>query len=506
MLDASSGVHGGLTGERMRLQEARECSIIWSQTQEARVARRKSQEKQAPKPVGQLTRMEEANVARLGLISIQERIPADFTTWTVNFQVDGRPAKLTCIGSPDVGGVPHGLDGDIATALMDLYVEAGALGDGRIHTTPYQILTRAGLDTSGRYYQILNQTLLRLRSTTYKASEAWRDHGRGRWTTATFNYLADFEYTSDSDQTELSSSSAITIRLADPIVASIRARYTKPLDLEFLTSLERPLTRALYRLIDARRYNPLSPDEPLMEFTVSVTEWAEACKILERKATRVRLQLKSAHDELIERKYLSGAEYTGRGVKQLLTYTFAAGQPRLPDSGLVAALTAVQVSAAVARKLITDLGEEHVQARLAKFHQLMARGYKARSRSALLVDVIKDTEGKYPDEPEGVIPPLERRAAPTYMPSLDEAASDDGPLEAQVEAAMKTLQFLLRERLSVNEYALLRAGLIAGQPDIKTATREAAAAKVSGRLDQYAVDLLTVLHAALNRAARTARA
>ena len=166
----------------------------------------------------------------------------------------------------------------------------------------------------------------------------------------------------------------------------------------------------------------------------------------------------------------------------------------------------MQVSAAVARKLITDLGEEHVQARLAKFHQLMARGYKARSRSALLVDVIKDTEGKYPDEPEGVIPPLERRAAPTYMPSLDEAASDDGPLEAQVEAAMKTLQFLLRERLSVNEYALLRAGLIAGQPDIKTATREAAAAKVSGRLDQYAVDLLTVLHAALNRAARTARA
>ena len=470
------------------------------------MARRKVQEKQAPKPVGQLTRMEEANVARLGLISIQERIPSDFTTWTVNFEVDGRPAKLTCIVSPDVGGVPHGLDGDIATALMDLYVEAGALGDGRIHTTPYQILTRAGLDTSGRYYQSLNQTLLRLRSTTYKASEAWRDHGRGRWTTATFNYLADFEYTSDSDQTELSSSSAITIRLADPIVASIRARYTKPLDLEFLTSLERPLTRALYRLIDARRYNPLSPEEPLMEFTVSVTEWAEACKILERKPTRVRIQLKSAHDELIERQYLSGAEYTGRGVKQLLTYTFAARQPKLPDSGLVAALTAQQVSASVARKLITELGEAHVQARLAKFNQLMNRGYKARNRSALLVDVIKDTEGKYPDEPEGVIPPRERRAAPAYMPSLDEAASDDGPLEAQVEAAMKTLQFLLRERLSVKEYALLRAGLIAGQPDIKAATREAAAAKVNGTLDHYAVELLTVLHAALHHTARSARA
>lgn len=97
----------GLTRHRTRQGRPPACPIIWTQIQEAGVARRKSQEKQTPKPAGQLTRMEEANVARLGLISIQERIPADFTTWTVNFQVDGRPAKLTCIGSPDVGGVPH---------------------------------------------------------------------------------------------------------------------------------------------------------------------------------------------------------------------------------------------------------------------------------------------------------------------------------------------------------------------------------------------------------------
>ena len=67
------------------------------------------------------------------------------------------------------------------------------------------------------------------------------------------NSLADLEFTSDSDKTGLSSTSALRIRLADPIVRSIRARYTRPPDLDFLTSLDRPLTRALHRLLDARR-------------------------------------------------------------------------------------------------------------------------------------------------------------------------------------------------------------------------------------------------------------
>lgn len=448
----------------------------------------------------EMTRIDEANVGRLGLISIQERIPENFTSWTIDFHNEGRPARLSCDAMPKYGGVPHGLDGDIATALIDLYVETGCPADGVLHTTAYQILKRAGLDDSGRYYQNLRQTLFRLRTATYSASEAWRDHRKGNWTTVTFNYLEALEFTSGDEDLGLSRSSTLKIRLADPIVRSIRAQYTKPLDLEFLTSLDRPLTRALYRLLDARRYPPEDPREPLPSFSVNLIEWAEACKIVDRRSNKIRATLQGAHEELMERRYLSAVDYEGRGQKQQLTYRFAdfdsSRPPIQPDSPLVAELAQHRVSLAVARRLVEEFGEEHVRVRLHKFRSLIASGYRARNKSALLVDIIRDQDGKYPD---AGIPVTDTKPQPAYMPTLMEAVSDAGagagtqPLEAQVDSALKTLQFLLRERLSVSEYALLRIAMITGQPDPQEAARAASRAKVEGHLDQFTTELLAHL-------------
>ncbi|GGL98859.1 replication initiator protein A [Deinococcus aerophilus] len=456
------------------------------------MTRSKRSQKSTPASPKEISRIDEANVGRLGLISIQERVPETFTSWTIDFHVEGRPARLSCDAVPKYGGVPHGLDGDISTALIDLYVEDGCPEDGVLHTTAYQILKRAGLHDSGRYYQNLRQTLFRLRTATYTASEAWRDHRRGNWTTVTFNYLEALEFTSGDEDLGLSRSSTLKIRLAEPIVKSIRARYTKPLDLEFLTSLDRPLTRALYRLLDARRYPPEDPREPLPSFTVNLIEWAEACKIVDRRSNKIRSTLQGAHEELMERHYLSAVEYEGRGQKQQLTYRFAdldvlAASP-VPDGPLIAELARHRVSAAVARRLVLEYGEDHVRRRLEKFRRLLDGGYKARNRSAVLVDVIRDQDNKYP---EAAAEGGERRVvAPSYMPTLVEATDDPQPLEAQVDAALKTLQFLLRERLSVSEYALLRMGMIVGQPDPQEITRAASKAKVDGLLTEFTAELL----------------
>jgi plasmid replication initiation protein len=456
------------------------------------LTRSKRSQKSTPASPKEISRIDEANVGRLGLISIQERVPETFTSWTIDFHVEGRPARLSCDAVPKYGGVPHGLDGDISTALIDLYVEDGCPEDGVLHTTAYQILKRAGLHDSGRYYQNLRQTLFRLRTATYTASEAWRDHRRGNWTTVTFNYLEALEFTSGDEDLGLSRSSTLKIRLAEPIVKSIRARYTKPLDLEFLTSLDRPLTRALYRLLDARRYPPEDPREPLPSFTVNLIEWAEACKIVDRRSNKIRSTLQGAHEELMERHYLSAVEYEGRGQKQQLTYRFAdldaLAASAVPDGPLIAELARHRVSAAVARRLVLEYGEDHVRRRLEKFRRLLDGGYKARNRSAVLVDVIRDQDNKYP---ESAAEGGERRAAaPSYMPTLVEATDDPQPLEAQVDAALKTLQFLLRERLSVSEYALLRMGMIVGQPDPQEVTRAASKAKVDGSLTEFTAELL----------------
>ena len=151
----------------------------------------------------------------------------------------------------------------------------------------------------------------------------------------------------------------------------------------------------------------------------------------------------------MERHYLSAVEYEGRGQKQQLTYRFAdldaLAASAVPDGPLIAELARHRVSAAVARRLVVEYGEDHVRRRLEKFRRLLDGGYKARNRSAVLVDVIRDQDNKYP-ESTAEAGGERRAAAASYMPTLVEATDDPQPLEAQVDAALKTLQFLLRER------------------------------------------------------------
>jgi plasmid replication initiation protein len=92
-------------------------------------------------------------VARLGLISIQERIPEGYASWEEEFEVLGKPVKLACYANPNVGGVPHGLDNEVSLALIALYLNAGSPPDGTFTTTAYQILKLMGFDTSGYYYR-----------------------------------------------------------------------------------------------------------------------------------------------------------------------------------------------------------------------------------------------------------------------------------------------------------------------------------------------------------------
>ena len=409
-------------------------------------------------------RFDEANVGRLGLISIQERISNEYASWKIEFEVDGRPAKLSCDALPKYGGVPHGLDNDISAALIDLYIESGSPADGTLRTTAHKILRRAGLDASGRYYQALQQSLYRLRTATYSASEAWYEVKR-RWTTVTFNYLAELEYSSEDDELLFGGTSVLKVRLAEPIVRSIRARYLKPLDFEFLTSLDRPLTRALYRLLDARRYPVDEPTLPLPSYTVNLVEWAEGCKIFDKRTNKIRGTLEGAHVELIERGYLREVVYEGRGQKQSITYHFVVATTAQTEvdaaSPAFQALVGRRVSASVARQLISSFGESHVLSRVAKFDALRASGYQVRNVAGALVDVVRDQAEKYPVP--SAVPPVNTSsklpAHQTVRRAQVEVAEPEETRtrEEQADDALRTLQFLLRDRLTTTEYAVLRA-------------------------------------------------
>lgn len=270
------------------------------------------------------TGWDEGNVARLGLISIQEHIPENFISWETQYLVSGRPVKVSCEAFAWYRGVPHGLDNDVAIALLEFFIEAGSPEGGDLELSVYSLISRAGWDRKGHYYNALESSLWRLRSATYTVQDAWYDKELHQLTSVTFNYLEHLEYLTvvrgSAAQGPFSHKTVVRLRLAAPIVRSVRAGYLKPLSMDFARSLERPLSRAVYRLIDAQRYS-LELDTRSNIFDVGLLAWAQTCTLFDSRPERIRRTLSGAHQELLERGYLKEVVYTGRGQQQRLSYT-----------------------------------------------------------------------------------------------------------------------------------------------------------------------------------------
>jgi plasmid replication initiation protein len=427
-------------------------------------------------------RFDELNVSQLSLISVQERIPEDFREWLVEVEDGKRRYRVTCQALPEYG-VPHGIDNDVSVALVNLYIEQGLPEDGTLTASPYLILQMAGLGTSGRYYLALERSLKRLLTTNYFISEGWRDHPRRRWTTASFRYIDKLEYSSVEGST-LDQASILKITLPADLIRSVRSGYLKALDLAFMHSLKRPPTRALYRLLDARRYDPEQPELRLGTFEISLMEWADACKIVADRATLVERALSSAHEELLERGYLRDVTISGRGKNKTVAYTF--GEIASPvDPVLLSRMAEVGLAKNRALSLAQSHGEDAVELALRRLTGLLASGFKPRSRAALLVDLLKNpakyvVPGGLPwtEEPGGSpaapAPKAKSSRAKAPKPSPDEDLQQvllALPREAQVEEAMRVLVVMLRGDLRLPEFDALRALLDASTEPLDVKTR-----------------------------------
>ncbi|MEF2278471.1 replication initiator protein A [Deinococcus sp. YIM 134068] len=466
-----------------------------------------------PTAPADIDRFDEANSARLGLICVQERIPSDYTRWDVQFVIDDRNARLTCISPSEYGGVPHGLDGDFATILNVMYLEQGAPEDGAVHTTAYQMLQRAGFPDSGQYYAALQESLDRLKGATYTASESWRDHKRQRWTTVKFNIVEQIVADTQGD-TSFGSGTSLKIRLARPVVQSIRERYLKPLDMTFVLSLKRSLTRSLYRVLDAHRYDPQHPQAPAAVLRLHLQQWARECKLRETVPARIKRNLESAHTELLERGYLRAVTYEGARNDTVIVYEFGdlpatppAPEPVIeviPDAPVVDALRGYGVAPAVARRLVQDRGEAHVTRRLERFEAMTRAGYRVRNRSALLVDVIRDEEGKYTDPGDAgageAAPGVERAPGKTSRTDLARREEEETerlttavereflglPTDEQAVRAVTQVRLFVGRELRDDHLRRLLIALQAGEVEPYALYREVMRAASELRLPEFA--------------------
>lgn len=469
------------------------------------MGRPKKNDKVIPQQPSAIERFDEANSARLGLICAQERIPPDYTRWDIEIPIDDRVARLTCISPAEYGGVPHGLDGDFATALNLLYMEQGSPDSGEVQVTAYQLLQKAGFADSGQYYNALQESLDRLKGATYTASESWRDKRQKRWTTVKFNFIEQIE--SDTvNTTAFGEGTLLRIRLARPVVQSLRDQYLKPLDMTFVQSLSRSLTRSLYRMLDAKRYDPVALTEPASRLRMPLVDWARELKLLETSPARIKRNLEGAHSELLERGYLRSVLYSGTRSATVIDYEFGdlptslpAPEPAiqvLPDPPVVEALARHGVKIQVARKLASDYDEAHLTRRLEKFLALLESGYKPKNMGALLVDVIKDTEDKYgPDiiapRPEQIhleSKPVSRVSNDELTLQIDQFETEflALPLAEQAARAAAQVRMFVGRELTDRQLKGLLAAMLNGDADPSLVRREVIKAASELRLPEFA--------------------
>lgn len=427
--------------------------------------------------------IDERNIARLGIVSIQTRLKADEVKWQSDFSIGGRRFQVEGRASD---GRPRGGDTNVLIGIESLFAQKGMPEDNWLHTTAYELREASFLANNGRSYHKLRESLLRLWSTGFIVSEGWlTTDGRVTWSNQTLRLLERITYWDVSEANglegerdrELLPSATLSIKLGDQLADSIRAGYTQALDGRLLHQIEQPPARALYRLLEAHRYGETGVRAQTL--TVALEDWRVACGINAEKPSRVMRLLEEAHAELMERNYLLEVKTEGTRSDTTICYVFQSSDDDV-DPDLVAQLRRAGVAAPKANALARDYPERIAEAIAFVEDRRVKAGGGVRNPGGLLVDFL-ESPGKYlVPEPLSVPKPIgpaadhnEAAKLKARQQDAEQAAQRDYeveqqtllrlPPEQQWEAARPTLKTLLGRRLSAAQWELLEQRCISGE-------------------------------------------
>ncbi|OLV19684.1 hypothetical protein BOO71_0002062 [Deinococcus marmoris] len=319
---------------------------------------------------------------------------------------------------------------------------------------------------------MLSSSLDRLHTTSYEIAGGWRDHPNRRWTTAKFHFIKLLEYTHQGESGKFDERSMLRLRLAEPLVASLRSGYTKPLNIEFMQSLSRPRTRIIFRLLDAMRYHPETPDELIDAYDIGLIELAEQCKLPNIRPDAVRRALAGPHEELLRRGYLRQVVAEGRGREQRLHYEFSPDFTPV-NPAVLHRLRMHGVTDGVSRQLARQYTTSVLTGRIELFERLVKSGQLTvrKTPAHALVHLIKNAD-QYPDSAAGKVVTLRPgtprvQAAQSEEPALPGWAEELGRMSPDEAAAFtaKRVALLYARKFALSELDTLRELVLRGQLD-----------------------------------------
>ena len=89
---------------------------------------------------------DDLNWGRLNLVSAQDQI-GDLNSWRVTYPHGERMVRVSCRALPELG-VPHGIDNDVSSALIDYFMSLGLPDDGEMNLSVSELMQLAGFHLS----------------------------------------------------------------------------------------------------------------------------------------------------------------------------------------------------------------------------------------------------------------------------------------------------------------------------------------------------------------------
>jgi plasmid replication initiation protein len=263
-------------------------------------------------------------------------------------------------------GLPGPLDQDVFVAVMTVVSRRGGIPlDGRVSFTLYEVLEILGKTHAGKNYDDLRESLDRLSETSIYAENAFYSKEDEDFRSHRFRiWSVHFSRKKRKGR----ASEHHTLRFDDILVRSYNSSYLKSLDSDFYYGLRRPLARSLYKLIDVKRKDTLSWSAEL-EGLRQLLSMPESYKY----PSAIKRQLDPAHRELVERGFLTRADFEERGrgpsktnlvryrVSQKFVRERSRPTPELTDNDRYAidALVANGVWPQTAQELVVKQGAGH---------------------------------------------------------------------------------------------------------------------------------------------------
>ena len=227
--------------------------------------------------------------------------------------------------------LPGTFDQDVYVELMHRFHEAGEPADGAIHFTLHAFLRAMGRRVDGRTYEQLRGALGRLERTTLESQGIYEVAPSLERPELRFSVLTaavvERRRTLDREQLPLfpgitsSEPGVARVVLSSLIRENIAAEHVITLSAPFYWSLESPVARRLYRLLETARA------DDRLTWRVALDELARQLPLAQRYPSHLQRVLQPAHDLLIERGLLRAATIRQQQREWFVDYVLGSRPP-----------------------------------------------------------------------------------------------------------------------------------------------------------------------------------